>query len=47
MVEKAGLSNRITVAEGSMFQPEFPDESFDIIWCEGILRYNNIRAKYY
>ena len=34
-IEKAGLSGRIRTARCSMFQMDFPYESFDIIWAEG------------
>jgi len=34
-VEKAGLSDRVKVINRSLFDMEFPDESFDIIWAEG------------
>jgi ubiquinone/menaquinone biosynthesis C-methylase UbiE len=30
-----GLSGRIQVVQGSMFDMEFADESFDVIWSEG------------
>jgi ubiquinone/menaquinone biosynthesis C-methylase UbiE len=33
--EAAGLSDRIQVVKGSMFEMDFPDESFDLIWSEG------------
>ena len=31
----AGLSDRIQVVKASMFEMDFPDESFDLIWSEG------------
>jgi len=34
-VEKAGLSDRIKTLNCSMFDMDFPDGSFDIIWAEG------------
>jgi SAM-dependent methyltransferase len=34
-VEKAGLSDRVTALKCSMFEMDFPAESFDIIWAEG------------
>lgn len=34
-IEEEGLSNRIKVLNCSLFNMEFPDESFDIIWAEG------------
>ena len=32
---EAGLSQRVQVVNGSMFEMNFPDESFDVIWSEG------------
>lgn len=32
---EAGLSDRITIMNRSMFEMDFPNESFDIIWAEG------------
>jgi ubiquinone/menaquinone biosynthesis C-methylase UbiE len=34
-VEKADLSNRVKVVNRSLFDMDFPDGSFDIIWAEG------------
>jgi len=34
-IEKAGLSDRVKTLKCSMFDMDFPDESFDIIWAEG------------
>jgi ubiquinone/menaquinone biosynthesis C-methylase UbiE len=34
-IEKAGVSDRVKAIECSVFDMEFPDESFDIIWSEG------------
>ncbi len=34
-VEKAGLSDRVTALKCSVFDMDFPAESFDIIWAEG------------
>jgi len=34
-IGKAGLSHRMSVVKGSMFDLPFPDESFDILWAEG------------
>jgi len=34
-IEKAGLAHRIRAVNCSMFDMDFPDESFDIIWSEG------------
>jgi len=33
--EKAGLSDRVQALNRSMFNMDFPDESFDILWSEG------------
>ena len=33
--EEAGLSDRVKTVKCSMFDMDFPDESFDIIWSEG------------
>jgi len=32
---KAGLTNRVQAVNCSMFNMDFPDESFDVIWSEG------------
>jgi len=34
-IEEAGLSDRVGAVKGSMFEMDFPEESFDIIWAEG------------
>ena len=34
-IERAGLSDRIKTVECSIFDMDFPRESFDIIWAEG------------
>ena len=34
-VEKLGLSNRVFIKNCSLFDMDFPDESFDVIWAEG------------
>jgi ubiquinone/menaquinone biosynthesis C-methylase UbiE len=34
-IKKAGLSDRVTAVKCSMFELDFPEESFDIIWSEG------------
>ncbi|MCK4388191.1 MAG: class I SAM-dependent methyltransferase, partial [Dehalococcoidia bacterium] len=34
-IEEAGLSDRVKTLNCSMFDMDFPDESFDIIWAEG------------
>jgi len=33
--EEAGLSDRVKTVKCSIFDMDFPDESFDIIWAEG------------
>ncbi len=35
--EKEGLSGSITVLNKSMFEMDFPDENFDVIWSEGAI----------
>ena len=34
-IKETGLTNRIQVINCSMFNMDFPDESFDIVWAEG------------
>jgi ubiquinone/menaquinone biosynthesis C-methylase UbiE len=34
-IEKSGLSDRVIALKCSMFEMDFPAESFDIIWSEG------------
>ena len=34
-IEKSGVSDRVKAVKCSMFDMEFPHESFDIIWAEG------------
>ena len=34
-IEEEGLSNRVKTRKCSLFEIDFPDESFDIIWAEG------------
>jgi len=34
-IEQAGLSDRVKAVNCSMFEMDFADESFDIIWAEG------------
>jgi ubiquinone/menaquinone biosynthesis C-methylase UbiE len=36
-VEVAGLSTRVQVIKCSLFEITFPDESFDIVWTEGVI----------
>ena len=37
-VEREGLSNRVETKKCSMFELDFQDESFDIIWVEGAIQ---------
>lgn len=34
-IVEAGLTQRVKVMKGSMFDMDFPNESFDVIWSEG------------
>ena len=34
-IEEEGLLGRVKTVKGSLFEIDFPDESFDIIWAEG------------
>jgi len=34
-IQEAGFSDRVRTVKCSMFELDFPDESFDIIWSEG------------
>lgn len=34
-IEEAGLAGRVQVVHGSMFDMDFADESFDLVWAEG------------
>ena len=36
-IEEAGLSNRVKVMNRSMFDLDFADESFDVVWAEGVI----------
>lgn len=36
-IKEAGLSDRVTAVNCSMFEMDFPNESFDIIWAEGAI----------
>jgi ubiquinone/menaquinone biosynthesis C-methylase UbiE len=36
-IEKEGFSNRVKTRKCSLFRLDFPDESFDIIWAEGVI----------
>ena len=37
-VEREGFSNRVKTKKCPMFELDFPDESFDIIWVEGAIQ---------
>jgi SAM-dependent methyltransferase len=37
--QEEGLAAHVQVVHGSMFELDFPDESFDIIWAEGSLHF--------
>jgi SAM-dependent methyltransferase len=34
-IQKAGLSDRVRTVRCSLFELDFPDENFDVIWAEG------------
>ena len=34
-IEAAGFSDRVKTVKSSLFEMDFPDESFDLIWAEG------------
>lgn len=34
-IEREGLADRVKVVEGSLFDLDFPEEWFDVIWAEG------------
>lgn len=36
-IEEEGLAARVQVVHGSMFDMDFPDEYFDVLWAEGAL----------
>ena len=37
-IEEEGLSSRVKTVKCSVLEMNFPDESFDIIWAEGVVR---------
>jgi ubiquinone/menaquinone biosynthesis C-methylase UbiE len=37
-IEEEGLSSRVKTVKCSVLEMDFPDESFDIIWAEGVIR---------
>lgn len=42
-INQAGLSKRVRVKNLSMFNMDFPDESFDIIWSEGSIQFIGLK----
>jgi len=36
-IKAEGLTNRVTTTKCSLFEIDFPDESFDIVWAEGVI----------
>jgi ubiquinone/menaquinone biosynthesis C-methylase UbiE len=34
-IEAAGISDRVKAVQCSLFEMDFPDENFDIVWAEG------------
>jgi len=36
-IEEEGLSNRVKAQQCSIFELDFPDQSFDIVWAEGVM----------
>lgn len=36
-IEREGLSTRVIIEQGSLFDVKFPDRSFDLLWEEGVL----------
>ena len=39
MIEKEGMDDQVQAMIGSMLDIKLPDESFDIIWAEGVIRF--------
>jgi len=37
-IEEEGFSSRVKTVKCSVLEMDFPDESFDIIWAEGVIR---------
>lgn len=47
--QKLGLTDRLTIQQGDMNNLDFPDESFDLLWCEGaafIIGFENALSKW-
>lgn len=42
-VQAAGLADRITAEVGDMRRLPFPDQSFDLLWCEGAIYVMGVR----
>ena len=38
-IEKRGLSSRVKTLNCSILELDFPDESFDVIWAEGVIKF--------
>ncbi len=38
-ISEGGLSDRVKAVECSLFNIEFPDENFDIVWAEGVIAF--------
>jgi ubiquinone/menaquinone biosynthesis C-methylase UbiE len=36
-IQKQSFSNRVKTRKCSLFEIDFPDESFDVIWAEGVI----------
>ena len=36
-IKQAGLASRVKTIKCSMFEMDFPDKSFDLIWAEGVM----------
>jgi len=37
-IKKEALSNRVKAINLSLFEMKFPDETFDVVWSEGVIR---------
>lgn len=36
-IEQANISHRVTAVHASLYETDIPDQSFDILWAEGVL----------
>ncbi|MHA1661047.1 MAG: class I SAM-dependent methyltransferase [Promethearchaeota archaeon] len=45
-IDKAGLSDRIKIRNISLYNTDFPDEQFDILWEEGVLHLLDVKKSY-